>query len=330
MLKKVLLAVLGVIVLAMVVAAAGLTWAHLAIREERAKLPDRVLVTLAPAAFKEHPSRLSVINTASQAMPRSAVLDPKLDPHPDEPYVMSHPSFVLEWPDGRILLVDTGMTREGALAFGRPIEWLSGGQPIQPLTSVAERLGDARKRVQGIVFTHLHTDHVDGIRELCKGMDHTIPVFMTAAQAERPNFTTRSGLKLLRSSSCVRIERLNKGRRLLPIPGFDGAFVIAAGGHTPGSQIVTTVIPSETVGARGYVLAGDIANNIDGVTENIPKPFFYSLLIVPEDWQRLDELRRYLKDLRGNNFTVLVSHDQLALERSGVPEWTAPDGGAGS
>jgi hypothetical protein len=44
--------------------------------------------------------------------------------------------------------------------------------------------------------------------------------------------------------------------------------------------------------------------------------------MVPEDKPRLDELRRYLKDLRdGNNFTLLVSHDQGALEHSGVPAW---------
>ncbi len=323
MVNKVLLGLVTLILLAVAVLAAGLAWTHSAIRRERAALPERAVVTLAATKFRDLPVRLSMINTASQPMPRSAVLDSSKDPQPSEPYVMSHPSFVIEWADGRILLVDVGMTRQGAIDFGKPIEWLGGGAPIKPLTSVAERLGDARRRVQGVVFTHLHTDHVGGISELCQERDHPIRVFMTEAQAERPNFTTRPGLNLLRASACVQQERLGASK-LMPIPGFDGVFVIAAGGHTPGSQIVVAVIP-ESASARGYVFTGDIANNTDGITHNIPKPSLYSLLMVPEDAQRLDELRRYLKDLRdGNNFTLLVSHDQAALERSGVPAWSNP------
>ena len=233
---------------------------------------------------------------------------------------MSHPAFVLEWADGRILLIDTGMTRQGAIDFGRPLEWLAGAAPMQPLGSVASRLGDARQRVRGIVFTHLHIDHVGGITELCEGLDHPIRVFMTEAQAERPNYTTRRGLKLLQQTSCVREERL-QSHRLMPLPGFDGVFVIAAGGHTPGSQMVSAVVVGPE-GARGFVFTGDVVNNIDGVSDNIPKPYLYSLLMVPEDSVRLDELRRYLKELRdGNGFRLLVSHDQKSLEQSDVPAW---------
>ena len=322
MVRKILIGMLLLITAALVFVAAGLTWAHHAIRDERAPLPDRTVVTLAAAMFTDLPVRLSIINTASQPMPRSAVLDPSKDPKPNEPYIMSHPSFVIEWADGRILLVDVGMTRQGAIDFGRPIEWLGGAAPIQPLGSTAERLGEARRRVQGIVFTHLHTDHVGGINELCEGLDHPVRVFMTDAQAERPNYTTRPGLKLLRKASCVREERL-QAKRLMPVPGFDGVFVMAAGGHTPGSQMISTIIVApEEAGAKGYVLTGDIVNNIDGVTYDIPKPWLYSLLIVPEDSERLGVLRRFLKDLhQGNNFDLLVSHDQIALEQSGVPAW---------
>ena len=321
MVRKILIGIGTLLGLVIVFAAVGLTWAHRAIDKERAPLPDRMLVTLGAAMFTDLPVRLSVLNTASQPMPRSAVLDPSKDPKPNEPYVMSHPSFVLEWKDGRILLVDTGMTREGALDFGRPLQWLAGAAPMEPHGSAAENLGDARQRVQGIIFTHLHLDHVGGITDLCAGLDHPLHVFMTEVQAQRPNYTTRSGLKLLEKSTCVR-EELLRDTRLAPVPGFDGVFVIAAGGHTPGSQMVVAVVVGPE-GGRGYVFTGDIVNNIDGINYDIPKPFLYSLLIVPEDGQRLQELRRYLKDLHeGNGFTLLVSHDQKALEQSGVPAWS--------
>jgi len=319
MIKKVLLGVLGLVGLAVVVAAAGLTWAHVAIRRERAALPSFEAV-LAADSGADRPVAVSWLNTASQAMPRAAVLDPGRDPHPRDPYVMSHPAFVLEWADGRKLLVDVGMTWEGAAAFGKPLEWLAGAAPIAPLSSVAQRLGKERGAVQGVIFTHLHTDHTGGITELCGRVGHPLRVFMTEAQEERPNFTTRPGLSAVRNAGCTRIERLSGGA-LMAVPGFPGVFVIAAGGHTPGSQIVLAQVQSED-GVHRYAFTGDIVNNIDGINANIPKPSLYRLLVVPEDNARQDLLRRFLRELRdGRGFTLLVSHDQRELEGSGVPAW---------
>ena len=88
----------------------------------------------------DQPLRVSVINTASQPMARSGVLDAERDPDSAQPYVMSHPSFVLEWADGRILLIDTGMTPEQATAFGKPIQMIRDAQPIEPHQSTADAL----------------------------------------------------------------------------------------------------------------------------------------------------------------------------------------------
>ncbi|MBI4514212.1 MAG: MBL fold metallo-hydrolase [Deltaproteobacteria bacterium] len=318
MTKKIVLVVLALVAIAIVAAASGLTWAHLTIRRERTPLPAAAAVVGTNSA--DGPVRISYLNTATQPMPRSAVLDPKRDPHPQEPYVMSHPSFVLEWADGRIVLIDAGMTREEAAAFGRPIERFSGGQPIKPLGSVAEGLGQAAARVQGALFTHLHSDHVGGITALCAGVSQRIHVFQTEAQALRTNHLTRAGLRLLQAASCVQRERL-EGAPLMPVSGFPGLFVIAAGGHTPGSQIVVAHMATSD-GSRHYVFTGDTANNIDGITFDVPKPALYSLLVVPEDGERLGELRRFLRGLGQHaGVTLLVSHDQRQLERSGVPAW---------
>src|SRR5664279_4439578 len=186
-LKKLLIGVLTLIAVGIFCVALGLTWAHMAIRGERAPLPTAELI-VTNLAGDDRPVRLTYVNTASQPMPRAAVLDTHLDPQPAEPYVMSHPSFVLEWADGRMLLIDTGMTYDGAVAFGKPLQRLGGAAPIEPLGSVAAQLGEARQRVRGVLFTHLHTDHTGGIRRLCKGLRHPLRVVMTEAQAERPNY----------------------------------------------------------------------------------------------------------------------------------------------
>jgi glyoxylase-like metal-dependent hydrolase (beta-lactamase superfamily II) len=294
---------------------AGLVWAHIAIRREQAPLPSSEQIA-APGSG-EHPVRLSYINTASQVMPRSDVLTSYLDPDPNGPYVMSHPSFVLEWADGSILLVDAGMTRAGAEAFGRPLELLGAAKPIQPLGSVAERLGEARRRVRGVIFTHLHIDHVGGLVDLCAGREEPVDIPMTQAQAQRPNYTTRPGLKLLRSS-CARQQVLSGGP-LLPLPGFPGVAVFAAGGHTPGSQIVVAHVQTAD-GLSTVLFVGDIVNQIEGITYDIPKPFLYRTFVVPEADERLSQLRRFLRAMRQDGeVTLLPAHDQLHLENSGVP-----------
>jgi glyoxylase-like metal-dependent hydrolase (beta-lactamase superfamily II) len=324
MLKRVGLSLGALLVIAVAAAAVGLVRAHLAIRRETAPLPtlDAIAaVSGVGALVDDAPVRLSVINTASQAMPRSSVLDPGRDPHGDQPYLMSHPAFVLEWKDGRLLLVDVGMTPPEAARFGKPLEWLGGAQPMQPHGSAAERLGDAAPRVKGIVFTHLHSDHVGGITDICKRLN-TVRVPMTEAQAEHSNYTTRPGHDLLDEADCVHLERVTGGP-LFPVPGFPGVFLIDAGGHTPGSQIVLAFVHAADGAPHRYAFTGDIVNNVDGITYDIPKPLLYRTLMVPESEARQTELRAFLKRLHDEaGFSLLVAHDQHTIDANGVPEWT--------
>ncbi len=317
MLRRGLVGALALLGTAVVAVALALAWAHVAVRREQAPLP-----AASELGFfgNDGPVRAAWINTASQPMPRSAVLDSAFDRFPRKHYVMSYPAFVLQWADGRLLLIDAGMRRQSALEFGRPIEWLGGAGPIRPLTSVAEGLGPAASAVRGVIFTHLHVDHVDGIVDVCKRAGHEIEAFMTQAQAERPNYTTRPGLKLLDEAGCVRRRMLPETTRR-PVPGFPGVFVIAAGGHTPGSEIVVAHV-NDGERARVLVFTGDIANSIDGINQDIPKPFLYRWLVVPEAGARQRELRGYLRALRDESgFTLLVSHDQAQLEASGLKPW---------
>ena len=308
-------AVIGLVLFA----AGGLIWAHWAIDAERAPLPAVADVAgLRPVA--DQPLRLSMVNTASQTMDRSGVLDPERDPEPDQPYVMSHPSFALEWADGRILLIDVGMTREQAESFGKPIQMLRDAQPIEPHGSTAETLGIDAARVRGVIFTHPHNDHTGGLTALCAAAGHDIPVFMTEAQAQRPNYTTRPGLAEIRDAPCARPTALGGGP-LMPVPGFPGVSVIDAGGHTPGSQIILAQVGSGDVLQR-YAFVGDIVNNVAGIEHDIPKPWVYRTFIIPESESRQTELRHFLKDLQAQAGAVpLVSHDQLSLERAGIAAW---------
>jgi glyoxylase-like metal-dependent hydrolase (beta-lactamase superfamily II) len=305
--------------LALGVLAVILVRAHREIDAIDPPLPSAAAVTRADGG-DDLPVRLRWIDTASQGMPRAAVLDPGLDPDPAAGYVMSHPSFVLEWPDGRIFLVDLGMDAESAAAFGRNLEWLGGAEPIAFHASAAARLGDAVDRVRGVAFTHLHTDHTSGVAELCQARSEPLRLFQTRLQAERTNHTTRPGRAQLEAAGCLEPEILESAS-LMAVPGFPGLSVVAAGGHTPGSQIFVAHVRDGRQVAT-WIFTGDVVNHLDGVRLDLPKPRLYSLLVVPESASRLQRLRVWLRDLaRTHHARIVVSHDELALRASGIDAW---------
>jgi glyoxylase-like metal-dependent hydrolase (beta-lactamase superfamily II) len=312
--------VLILLLLAVAGAAAGLVWMHLTVQGQRGPLP-LVSEVLDLSKVSDLPIKVSVIETAEQVTPRRAVLDPTHDPTPDKPYVMTLPAFVLEWADGRLLLVDAGMTTNGAIKFGQPIETLMGAGPVKALRPVAAALDQDLTRVKGIVFTHLHLDHVDGVRDLCPRLRTPVKVFMTGGQLDTWTLFTGEGKDIVRHSGCTEPVRIGPGK-LIPLDGFPGVAVIHAAGHTPGSQIILAAVRDQAGTLTRYAFSGDVTNTIDGIRQDLSKPLLYRLVIVPEDDDRLGELRRYLRALEHDQKVVVVpSHDQDYLHSLGIPTW---------
>jgi glyoxylase-like metal-dependent hydrolase (beta-lactamase superfamily II) len=235
---------------------------------------------------------------------------------------MAYPVFVLEWADGRLLLVDAGMDGPSALEFGQVIEWL-GGEPIEPGVVIGTALGAARSRVAGLVFTHLHVDHTQGVGSLCPPGAEPLPVFLSAAQVEHPNHTTRGGLAQIRNAPCLQPHIL-EGAGALALPGFPGVAVVPVAGHTPGSQMIVAWVGAER--PRGIVLVGDVVNAIDGVFYDVAKPAMYRWLIVPEDDERLGDARRWLSRLgHERDLLIVPSHDKEHIEAVGLEQATTLD-----
>ena len=130
------LLLVGVIVLALVLAEA-----HLEIRSVTPELPETGALD-GLSAVPGGPVRIAYVNTASQTG--------------GAPATLAHPAFLLSWADGRRFLIDLGMERDQALAFGRLSELAFGSDPITPHGSVPEQLGPALAQVRGVAFTHLH------------------------------------------------------------------------------------------------------------------------------------------------------------------------------
>jgi glyoxylase-like metal-dependent hydrolase (beta-lactamase superfamily II) len=301
--RSLIKAVSGISAVFLLATLAGFTYAHLSIRGERPMLPE-IEDVLALRHELDRPVRLSWIKTASQRDPTGAIV---------------HSVFVLEWEDGRTLLIDTGMSAEAAVEFGQPAEWALGSDPTQVGRSIDEALASARDRVVGLVFTHLHTDHTQGIELLCPSGAGPVDVFMSRAQLERPNYTTRMGLEPVQKAPCAKLVPL-ADEGLTPLPDLPGVGVIRAAGHTPGSQLIVAWVGKGK--PQGYVFAGDAVFAFDQIEEDRPKPLVYRVMITPEADMQLGEVRRWLRVIaRDHDLVVVPSHDLAHIESLELEEF---------
>jgi len=231
-------------------------------------------------------------------------------------------SFVLEWPDGRLFAIDTGMTDAGMTEFNVTMETVMGGGKGESFGSLGQQIGARAKDVAGVGFTHLHIDHTEGSGELCDARgEESLPVFQTPAQYSRVNYMTTDGRDAIDGAGCLTFESLEAEGGLLPVPGFPGLAAFSANGHTPGSTVWVA-----RVAGRLLLLAGDITNVHEHLMNDIPKGAVYSYLIVPESTARLGILRRRLARLHGRDgVDVLVSHDPVGAVEAGVRVWPNGD-----
>ena len=84
----------GIVLVAAVAAGIAVTWARAGVRAQRTPLPSTDEVAKA-APTGELPTRISWINTASQFVPRAALIDQAGDPDAGAWSRMSFPAFVI-------------------------------------------------------------------------------------------------------------------------------------------------------------------------------------------------------------------------------------------
>lgn len=292
----------GILAVALVLAAIVVP-ALLQVRSVEPPLPseDELRALL---EVEDGPVRLHYVNTSSQAIGDRA---------------LGHTVFLAEWANGDVFMIDAGMDRDEAIEFGGLMETLLGAAPARAHGTIAELLGpDGVERVKGVAFTHLHIDHSQGTVPFCEARGPGARVFQTRWQADLHNFNTEEGAAIVRDS-CLEPGAMS-GETILRPEGFPGLGVVALGGHTPGSTLFA--IP---VDGRLWVFSGDITNTKQDIVTDTGKPFLYSHLMVPEHTGRTGQLRRWLAELDGRpDIRVIVSHDLMDVEASGMPEYALP------
>ncbi len=309
MLRKTVIIILAVLFLAIAVPLINLYHAHRQIDSINPRLPTLAQIRNS-ARLDILPASIEVLNTASQMMPVSTVLS---DTEAGVLFEMSFPIFVVTWANGHKFVIDAGLSAETADAFGQPSELL-GAEPMQFQAGLGDLL-DA-KFLKGIGFTHLHSDHVDGVRDLCSSTTETatdLLIVQSIEQYTTTNYTTAGGNVQLDELTCGQRFLVKDNLLLKSISGFPGLYMVHTGGHTPGSQVFVVHV-RDMRGTHTYVIAGDLVNHSQAIEKNISKPGWYSRFVVPENLRQLETARIWLEELAGQyKVKILVSHHKESL-----------------
>ncbi|WOJ92191.1 MBL fold metallo-hydrolase [Congregibacter variabilis] len=271
--------------------------AHLQIRDIAPRLPtesDLRNISTVP----DGPVSIRIAQSSSQAGPSRT---------------LGHTVVVITWPDGRRFMIDAAMDRKASEEFGELIAKLSPDMgPVTFYDSAAELLGGTIDSVDGVGFTHLHTDHVQGVDAFCATRGKGARVYQTTWQAGEHNMHTKESAAQLESSCLEQVVVTGEG--LSTLSEFPGLGIVALGGHTPGSTLFAV-----NVGETLWLMSGDISNVKSKLLSNTGKGWLYSTIFVPENTARTEELRLWLRDLDSQpNTEVIVAHDFAAAIDSGM------------
>lgn len=286
--KYLAIAVFGLLGLAILYLGVQLGPAHLQIRAIDVEIPTLDAIAKLQSDKTETPQLVTFVSTAQQSSERGTI---------------GHVGVLVTWLDGRQLLIDTGMNREAAVEFGKLVESMMGADPVETFGPLEEQLEGEVDNIDGIVFTHLHIDHTQGVTAVCSAMTEPARIFQTRDQAKEHNLHTKAGQALVAQARCER--EVLEGETIKPLRGFPGVYAIAAGGHTPGSTIIIVVTNEQT-----WIFSGDLTNDIASIHENAGKGWLYSYFFVPENTALLEGWRLWLRNAdEMENVSVLPAHD---------------------
>jgi glyoxylase-like metal-dependent hydrolase (beta-lactamase superfamily II) len=237
------------------------------------------------------PRAIRSVLVADVALPRGVVFAGE----PFVPLHQVHQVFQLLW-DDRFGLIDTAFPPS---AFERVSAFGGGAEASYHADQVSRALASA----DFIVVTHEHFDHLAGAGTL--PLERASHLKLDAAELANTKALDQSEIPAALRSALVPLPEAAM-QALAP-----GVVLLAAPGHTPGSQIVYV----ERADGRVALFLGDVAWNLAQITELHYRPRMVTLMLGENRAQVLGELRA-LHDLGIAHPEVaqVVSHDAKERE----------------
>lgn len=215
---------------------------------------------------------------------------------PDEPIRMDYFFWLLEGPDGTIV-VDTGFDPEVGRRLGRTCL-------VEPAEAFA-RLGVDTAAVQQLILTHLHYDHTGNLGLFPNArfvLSRRELDFWTNPIAARHHFA-----QLVVPAELERVRAAHQEGRAMLVEGGQeiapGLRVFIAGGHSPGQLVLSIDTASGPT-----ILAGDVIHYYEELERDRPFDVFVDLA---DSYRALDTLR----SLTAGGRHLVAGHDPLVMER---------------
>ncbi len=248
--------------------------------------------TLAGSVPGERPRSVHVMKIVESAGPLSnsvAVPDSQRVPG-------CYPVFQIRWRD-RWVVVDAAMDRD---ALGPNFR----GRFFQDRY---DRLQQAMRDAEHVVLTHEHVDHVGGVLHGPYFATVAAKTLLTDRQLHALLEPPSGGVPRVAADSATPFPVLRYDR-LFPLA--PGVVLIAAPGHTPGSQFVYVQLAN----GREVLLLGDLVWQHEGLDDNVQKPEAASRRL-GEDRDAVRVQMDWVRGFMGKERIALaLSHDARGLD----------------
>lgn len=297
---------IGILALAVLAFVAAVGYTFLPLRLDTSPPAELALPEANPPAVM----RLSVLHTGVM---RAKEIFAYRGGSPFEPYVSGMAAILVQHPEGDVM-IDAGFGRDVDAHFRTTPALMQTLADYEKATPAREQLagnGYDLSRLEGILLTHAHWDHVSGLPDF-----GDMPVWVT--REERGFIESDDPAAALAGSFDgidYRILEFGDG----PYLGFpdsrdihgDGSVVaVPVPGHTPGHVAVFVTLPSGT----RYVFVGDLVWMREGLTRPAERPLIARMLVDHDPAEVRDGIRRINALMRAHPELVAVpAHDQRVL-----------------
>lgn len=171
------------------------------------------------------------------------------------------------------------------------------------------RMQEAMRQSKFILATHEHFDHIGGLASSPYLTEIAPKIRLTPAQIDHTGPATGFTPATLAALTPLDVQDYT---RVAP-----GVVLVAAPGHTPGSQMVYVRLQN----GEEYLLAGDVVWNSLSLRRQLGRSWLASLILGENRKVHAQQVRALIDLTQGSSLRLLISHDGPQLDQAVQDGW---------